>query len=210
MIRKNLLLTMVMFLFIVPATYGFTVDGPTNFEGPGGGIVRFDSVFISAQMNVVNLIYRFTSTVFGGVGTGSVGFDCDTGDNMTITGITATTLTYTISGAGQQRIYFQGYGRPNEISGGTVVVGVGQSLVVTTVGPRTVTLTWFTKFNYIVESITAYLVIIGLVPLIYAAAMLIFMSQSGEFDMAQFMFIVSTTIALYAILLVWGAITKTV
>ena len=53
---------------------------------------------------------------------------------MTITTITPTSLSYTIDGAGDQRVYFQGYGKPNTITGGTVVLGAGDSLVVTTTG----------------------------------------------------------------------------
>jgi len=188
--------------------YGFTIDGPVIFQGPGGGLVRFQNDFLVRQYNTIAGVNRFTGTSWLGVGTGNTGFDCDTGDNMTITSITATSLTYTISGAGQQRIYFQGYGLPNEITGGTVIVGAGNTLTVTTLGVGTVTLSWFTKVNNIVNDITGYIVVIALVPMILAGAFIIKAMEEGELTMQQFIFVLGLIIGLFVLVVTWVAMTK--
>ncbi len=137
---------------IVPSAFALTVDGPTVFQGPGGGNITFESETVILQMEVVNKIYRFVADVFGGEGVGVIGFDCDSGYNMTIINIAPNTLTYTISGAGQQRIYFQGYNKPNTITGGTVDIDEDSNIIVTTINAGTVTLTWDTSINDIVQA----------------------------------------------------------
>lgn len=132
--------------------YAVTIDGPTSFQGPGGGIITFESETVILQMEVVNEIYRFVADVFGGEGVGVIGFDCDLGDNMVIINIAPNTLSYTISGAGQQRIYFQGYNKPNTITGGTIDIDGNSNLIVTTINAGTVTLTWDTSINDIVQA----------------------------------------------------------
>jgi len=112
----------------------------------------FESETVILQMEVVNKIYCFVADVFGGEGAGVVGFDCDFGDDMTIINIAPNTLSYTISGAGQQRIYFQGYNKPNTITGGTVDIDGNLNLIVTTLNAGTVTLTWDTSLNNIVQA----------------------------------------------------------
>ena len=203
-----MLIIIGVFSILTPMAYGFTIDGLTNFQGPGGGNVTFASQYVVSRLDIINAFYRFTNTAFGGVATGTTGFDCDTGDTMSLTNIEATTLSYTISGAGQQRVYFQGYGRPNTITGGTVVVGAGNSLVVTTTGAGVVTMSWDTKLNVLVNNITGYLVLVGLVPLILAAAMVILAVQTGTFNQKTMGFIVSLTISIYVTILVWLSMTK--
>ena len=208
MFKSRSTLTLILFLsLLTPIAHGFTVDGPTNFQGPGGGNVVF-SFFTAQQYSIVNGMNTFTDTVFNGVDTGVIGFDCDAGDLMNITIITPTVLSYSISGAGQQRIYFQGYGRPTEIRGGTVILGPSDSLLVNTTLTGEVVLTWRTNTEIIVNKITNYIVILGLIPLILAGALIIMMMQTGEFNLEGILFILATIVGLYVMLLVWVSITS--
>ncbi len=163
-----LILIGILSLFM-PIVYGFTIDGPTIFQGPGGGNVTFASTFVSRQMSTVNGFYLFTSSVFGGTATGSTGFDCDAGDVLVVTDITSNSLTYTISGPGFQRIYFQGFGTPNDVSGGIVTVGAGNSLRVLTTGAGTVIMSWNLEINNLINSLFGYLAIAIMIPLSLAA-----------------------------------------
>ena len=124
---------------------------------------------------------------------------------MTITNIAPTTLSYTITGAGEQRVYFQGYGKPTTITGGTVTLGAGDSLVVTSPGTGTVVLTWNTNFNNLVDDITGYLVVLALVPMILAGGMIVLAMQTGELTIEMFGVVLSVTVGLYVLFLVWGA-----
>ncbi len=145
-------MVITVFSVIVPSAFALTVDGLTVFQGPGGGNITFESETVILQMEVVNKIYRFVADVFGGEKAGVIGFDCDSGYDMTIINIAPNTLSYTISGAGQQRIYFQGYNKPNTITGGTVDIDEDSNLIVTTFDAGTVTLTWDTSINDIVQA----------------------------------------------------------
>lgn len=167
--RTSILTLLGVFSLLIPIVYGFTVDGPTIFQGPGGGNVTFASIFVSRQMRTVNGFYLFTSGVFGGTATGSTGFDCDAGDVLVVTDITANSLTYTISGPGFQRIYFQGFGVPNDVSGGIVTVGAGNSLRVLTTGAGTVVMSWNLEINSLISALYGYLVIAIMIPLSLAA-----------------------------------------
>jgi len=167
--HRSLLIVLGVFSLLVPIVLGFTIDGPTVFQGPGGGNVTFASIFVSRQMNTVNGFYLFTSGTFGGTATGSTGFDCDAGDVMVVTDITTNSLTYTISGPGFQRIYFQGFGVPNDVSGGIVTVGAGNSLRVLTTGAGTVVMSWNLEMNNLINSLFGYLAIAVMIPLSLAA-----------------------------------------
>jgi len=136
-----------------------------------------------------------------------VGFDCDTGDTMTITTITPISISYTISGAGDQRIYFQGYGKPTTITGGTIVLGAGGSLVVTTLGGGPVVLTWNTNLNNLVDSITGYLIVLALVPMVLAAGIMILAVQTGELTIHHISAVIGVVIGLFVLFLVWGTMT---
>lgn len=167
--RSYILIAISVFSLLIPIVYGFTIDGPTVFQGPGGGNVTFASTLVSNQMRAVNNLYLFTSGIFGGTATGTIGFDCDAGDAMVVTGVTANSLTYTISGPGFQRIYFQGFGTPNDVSGGIVTVGADNSLRVLTTGAGIVVMSWNTEFNNLVSNMYSYLTVAALLPLSIAA-----------------------------------------
>ncbi len=120
-------------------------------------------------MRAVNNLYLFTSGTFGGTATGSVGFDCDAGTVLVVTDVTINSLTYTISGPGFQRIYFQGFGVPNDVSGGIVTVGAGDSLQVLTIGAGTVVMSWNLEINSLINNLFGYLAVAAMIPLSLAA-----------------------------------------
>ena len=168
MAKKPILLIIIASILMVPMVHGLTIDGPTNFEGPGGGIVRFEDTSRSTQLNIMLTIQHFRSFISDGEPVGNVGFDCDTGDVMIITNTKEDTLSYTISGAGQQRIYYLGYARPNTITGGIVSIGGSGNIIVTTLGAGTVTLTWLPEINYLASQLFGYLAVFAMIPLAIA------------------------------------------
>ena len=93
-------------LLMVPAAQCFTINDPLfNFQATHGGNVRFANSVVTAQISVVNAITRFGTLVIGGVNRGNLAFDCDTGSVMVITGVTGTTVQYTITAVGQVDSY---------------------------------------------------------------------------------------------------------
>ena len=87
---------LIVSLLLVPTINAFTIDGPTNFEGSGGGIVRFDDTFTARQLSIVNALNQFTSLGFGG-NRGTLAFNCDTGVNMTIISVSQYRIRYNVS-----------------------------------------------------------------------------------------------------------------
>ena len=94
--KPRLFLILILGLLLIPTVNAFTIDGPTNFENSHGGIVRYDITPTVSQIGIVNTLIRFTNLRTGGINMGNLGFDCATDVNMTITGITHNTITYTI------------------------------------------------------------------------------------------------------------------
>ncbi len=206
---KTVLILLGVFSLLIPVAYGLTIDGPTVFQGPGGGNVTFANTLISNQMRTVNSIHLFTSTIFGGTATGSIGFDCDTGDAMSVTNVGVATLTYTISGAGQQQIYFQGYGRPNEITGGTVVTGAGDTVVVTTTGAGVVTLTWLSELNKLTNKVTSYLSLFLVSIIVAAVGLCLSTWNTGTLTRESIIVVASLVVGVFLAMIIWGSLIET-
>ena len=145
MAKKPILLIIIASILMVPMVYGLTIDGPTNFQSSGGGNVRYQLTPIVSQINIINTLTRFNRLRLGGVNMGNLGFDCDTGVNMTVTGINHNTVTYLIeTGAGpavDSYIYYRrdiGLNQltsPASVTGGTWTYNDGTDvLTVTTLG----------------------------------------------------------------------------
>ena len=66
-------------------------------------------------------------------------------------------------------------------------------------------LTWNTNFNNLVDDITGYLVVLALVPMILAGGMIVLAMQTGELTIEMFGVVLSVTVGLYVLFLVWGA-----
>jgi len=103
--RKAIMPLFILMLLMVPVAQCFTIDGPTNFVNSHGGNVRFANAVVSAQISVIDTITRFGTLVVGGANRGNLAFDCDTGSVMVITGVTGTTVQYTITAVGQVDSY---------------------------------------------------------------------------------------------------------
>lgn len=118
---------LLLVLLLVPLAQAFTIDGPTNFENSHGGIVRYSLTPTVSQIGIVDTLIRFTSVRLGGVNMGNLGFDCATNVNMTITGITHNTVSYTIeTGIGPAVNSFVYYRRDigaNQITSPATVTG---------------------------------------------------------------------------------------
>jgi len=104
--RKAIVPMFLLLLFLVPAAQCFTINDPLfNFQATHGGNVRFANSVVTAQISVIDTITRFGTLVIGGVNRGNLAFDCDTGSVMVITGVTGTTVQYTITAVGQVDSY---------------------------------------------------------------------------------------------------------
>jgi len=145
MARKPILLIIIASILMVPMVYGLTIDGPTNFQSSGGGNVRYQITPRVSQLNIIDTLTRFTSLRLGGVNMGNLGFDCDTGVNMTITGVTHNTVTYLIEAAAAPAVDSYIYYRrdlganqltsPASVTGGTWTYNAGTDvLTVSTLG----------------------------------------------------------------------------
>ena len=94
--------------------YGFTIDGPTNFESANGGIIRFDDSTVSLRYNIYNTLSQFVSLRYGGGNNrGTLAFDCQAGVNMTILGVSNFVVTYNVStlipGAVTSYVYYRNH-----------------------------------------------------------------------------------------------------
>jgi len=129
------------------------IEGEINFESATGGTVTFGDDFNSSTVEPLAGFTGFTNFTYNAVNIGTVGFDCDFGDDMNVTDVYFNNLTYTISGAGNQTVYYRGRGLPTIIVGGTIVVGPGNTLIITTLGAGPVFLEW--GANLTLVSLTA-------------------------------------------------------
>jgi len=147
MTRKAILPTLLLMFLLVPVAQCFTIDTPNfNFQATHGGNVRFANAIVTTQIGIVNTIRQFNTFTIGGVNRGALAFDCDTGVNMTITGVTANRVHYTIESVGQVDSYVY-YGNHLYEPTGTNTDNVGFSeatgiTTVTTTGNVAVTLTY--------------------------------------------------------------------
>jgi len=152
--KHRAIVILLTLLLLVPIANAAIIDGPTNFINSHGGIVRYDITPTVSQISIVNNLIRFANLRLGGVSMGNLGFDCITGVNMTITGITHNTVIYTIEtalpGAVTSYIYYRRdvgmnqLTRPVNVAGGTYTWAAGTSTTtVTTTGtPITVIVTY--------------------------------------------------------------------
>ena len=102
MTRKATIPFLVLMLFTVPLAQCFTIDNPTyNFVGPKGGNTRYATTAIIDEMNT--LTFRIINFLYTGYIVSEVGFDCDTGANMTILNVEVDSLTYNITSVGTAR-----------------------------------------------------------------------------------------------------------
>jgi len=134
-------MALTLVAILIPFAFAIDFIGEFTFVGLGGGNVTIQD-FSASRVFLMGVMTGFDSFTFNAVNIGTVGFDCEVGDAMNITIAELASLNYTISGAGNQTIYYRGLGMPDFIVGGTVVVGVNNTLTVTTLGAGFVALDW--------------------------------------------------------------------
>jgi len=135
---------MFLLFYTLPIVYGVTIEGPVNFVQDGGN-VRFGSTFTMDQYDLYNGLSTFTDLTWGS-GTFTLGFDCETGVNMTIISISTYELRYRVNtdeaGSINTYVYYSGYGRPvtstntdsityNTLTRTTTVKTTGDNIIVT-------------------------------------------------------------------------------
>ena len=99
---------LILLLVLTPAAYAITIDGPFNFQANQGGNVRFDPATVTNNIGILNTLYRYAGLTIGGNNRGALAFDCSTGTNMTILGVSRYEITYNVSAAGAsiQYVYY--------------------------------------------------------------------------------------------------------
>jgi len=114
--KRTALTLLTLTLLFAPMVNAVTIDGPTNFVGPAGGIVRYTTL-ITTRINIINTIWRLAGVNVGGVNMGALGADCSTGCIMTFTTINRNELRYTTNaGIHTQYIYYRGLA-PSSVTG---------------------------------------------------------------------------------------------
>lgn len=152
--KRQAIVILLIFTLLIPIAEAITIDGPTNFVNSHGGNVIYDITPTTSQIDIVNTLISFSNLVLGGINRGTLGFDCVTGINMTITGITQNTVTYTVEtalpGAVNSYVYYRRnvgmnqLTRPLTVTGGTFTYapGTGTTTITTTGSPVTVIVTY--------------------------------------------------------------------
>jgi len=167
----NILLLAVL-LASLPVTLveAITINGPYNFQGPQGGNVRFGSATVSSQVNIVNALINLNGLTFGGgANRGALGFDAQTGVNMTIIAVNRYTIVYNVSTAiGTPVLTYVHYNRNDNTPTGTNTDSVAYNpateiATVTTTGDGIiVTLNYATASSII--AIQNYNTFLGILP----------------------------------------------
>jgi len=165
-----LLLILLLASMPVMLVKGITIDGPYNFQGPQGGNVRFGSATVSTQINIVNALTHLNGLQFGGgINRGALGFEAQTGVNMTILAVNRYTIIYNVSTANPAPVLtYVHYNRNDNVPTGTNTDNVAYDpatdiATVTTTGDGViVTLNYATASSLAIENYNAYLSILPL------------------------------------------------
>lgn len=157
-VSRVALIGLTLTALMVPLTSAIWFIGPTNFIATHGGIVRFSQNFQAYRLTYPDGLNRFTTLIWGTWTRGNVGFDADTGVNMTVTLVGAYRITYTVEtaapGAVNTYVYYQRSGPGSAFATPTVTGGVGTYnagthilTVATTGSPVAVTVTYGADFG---------------------------------------------------------------
>jgi hypothetical protein len=193
---KHLLPALITIMLMIPLANAVTIDGPTNFIGPHGGTTRFNIV-AATQINVINNIWRFTGFSIGGVARGNMGFDCNTGTNMTITGVSANQVTYTVASpaASTQYIYYANR-QPNRGTGATTLIYDDSTGIATVTAPNGATVILdYSAAVPIINQTSNYLPLLA-ISLIVMAGGLVLAGMRGELTPQSIIVVVIASVAL--------------
>lgn len=144
--KREALSVLILFLVLLPTVNAFTIDGPTNFNGPNGGNVRFEDITISTQYSIVNTLNQLSGYRLFGTTYGVMGFDCQAGVNMTVLAVSKNIVRYNVStlnpGAVTTYVHYGRYENApagtntdtinyNQITDVTTVTSTGNGVIVT-------------------------------------------------------------------------------
>lgn len=168
-LSRAVLLALLLLVFM-PVAEAITINGPFNFQGPHGGNVRFGSATVSTQVNIVNALIHLNALTFGGgINRGALGFDAQTGVNMTILAVNRYTIVYNVSTAiGTPVLTYVHYNRNDHVPTGTNTDNVAYNpatdiATVTTTGDGViVTLNYATASSLAIQNYNTFL---GILPL---------------------------------------------
>lgn len=196
--RKTALTLIILTAMLVPMVNAVTIDGPMNFMREGG-YVRLGNDGVSNQITVANTVYRFSNLIITR-NTETLGFDCATGQIMTINSVTVSEINYNVTGVQATYINRPGYGPPTEITGGTATYDA--TTQITTVTPAAaggIIVRWDSDQNRLFNNLLTYLSLATMIPIIIGIAYVWQVYQTGEFNPAVASLIAGIVIALVVI-----------
>jgi hypothetical protein len=163
--KSKILLIVVLLTSSLPLAKAITINGPYNFQGPHGGNVRFGSATVSSRVNIVNALIHLNGLTFGGgINRGALGFDAQTGVNMTILAVNRYTIIYNVSTAIANPVNtYVHYSRNDNVPTGTNTDNINYNpgtdiATVTTTGDGViVTLNYATASSLAIENYNTFL-----------------------------------------------------
>lgn len=168
----KILLMTVLLVGSIPPIYAITIDGPYNFQGPHGGNVRFGSSTVTTNIAIVNALNQLSRLQFDGdINRGTLGFDAQTGVNMTILAVNRYTIIYNVSTAiANPVLTYVHYNRNDHYPTGTNTDNINYNpatdiATVTTTGDGViVTLNYATASSLAIENYNTFL---GILPVMF-------------------------------------------
>jgi len=168
----KILLMTVLLVGSIPPIYAITIDGPYNFQGPHGGNVRFGSSTVTTNIAIVNALNQLSRLQFDGdINRGTLGFDAQTGVNMTILAVNRYTIIYNVSTAIVNPVLtYVHYNRNDHYPTGTNTDNINYNpatdiATVTTTGDGViVTLNYATASSLAIENYNTFL---GILPVMF-------------------------------------------
>lgn len=176
---RVILLGVTLAALMVPLAYAIFFIGPVNYVASHGGNVTFAQNFQATSLTYPDGLSRFTSMIWGGTMLGNLGFDVGAGANMTVTAITANSVTYTITtllpGNRNSYLYYwrsSGHAitEPLSVTGGTYTYAGGIATVTTLGSPVVVVVSYGTPIAPMI--LDAASVLIALIPFLVLAAVI--------------------------------------
>lgn len=173
---KVFLITIFASILFLPSVYAISFIGPIEFIGTRGGVITFDSNFQASRYNDAYNLNFFSNLVWGGTIWGHIGFDADTGVNMTVLEVTRDTVTYNVTTGlpGNVNTYLYYYrsqvslypslSGPTEVSGASYTYVGGIANVTTSGSPVIVTVTYGIRSGVSTEFVQAQNILIALMP----------------------------------------------
>jgi len=164
---RQLTLTLIIITaLLTPIVHAVTIDGPTNFQGPHGGIVRYTTLS-TTQINIAQGIWRLAGARSGAANLGAIGFDCSTGVTMTMQSLTRDQVRYTVAGTGTQYVYYRGRHPTTQLGAATMVYDDATGIATLTAPTGASVTIWYSQAS--TGLVDAQNIVILLLPLLVLA-----------------------------------------